>query len=98
MISVAAAAESLGMSRQGFSATILPLLIQRGEAQRIGRSWVVEDRQWWQWKLYAATRRHLIAAGVWTPKRPWSVEDCEDIALLDMYEDFQPPAEGALPE
>lgn len=85
------AAERLGVSRQAFNHSILPLLAQRGEAQQISRQWAIDGKEFWQWEVYAATRKNLIEAGVWIARRPWSVEDLEDIVIRGMYEDYGPP-------
>ncbi len=88
------AAEKLGLTRQAFQQSVLPLLIERGEARRLGRAWAIDGKDWWMWELYASTRRNLIEAGVWITRRPWSVDDMESIALMGMYEDHQPATES----
>lgn len=86
-------AARLGLTRQAFQQSILPLLIQRGEVRRLGRAWAIDGKDWWMWELYASTRKNLIDAGVWIARRPWSVRDMESIALIGMYEDYQPAIE-----
>jgi len=90
LLSVAQAADNLGMSRQNFSHEILPLMADLHQAQRVGRAWVVDESVMWEWKLYSATRRNLIDAGVWLRDRPWSVADLDDIVRVGMWADYQP--------
>ena len=98
MLSVKEAAERLGMSRQAFHKKILPLLAERGEARRFGDwHWVIDGKDFWMWEVYAATRRNLIEAGEWSARRPWSIQDMEDIATGDMYEEYGPPTEWGGP-
>lgn len=41
----------------------------------------------WQWEQYLAVRAELIRRGEWSAKRPYSVRDLEDIALLAAHAD-----------
>lgn len=82
----------LAVSRQSFNAKIVPLLASTGDAQKIGREWVIDGGTFWMWEVYAATRRALIDAGEWSRSRPWSaaVADMEAIAHDNAYEDYGP--------
>lgn len=51
--------------------------------------WVLSD-ELWKWSVYLATRENLIKAGKWSTKRPYSIQDMEDIALMEMYQSYQP--------
>lgn len=84
------AADRLGVTRQAFHQSILPLLIGRGEARHLGRAWAIDGKDWLMWELYAATRHNLIEAGIWMARRPWSIRDMDDIVAIGMYEDYQP--------
>lgn len=81
------------ITRQVFEASIRPLMAspERGEAQRVGSgarvSWAYDPRGLWQWEQYLAVRAALIRRGEWSSKRPYSVRDLEDIALLDAHAD-----------
>lgn len=90
LLSVAQAASALGMSRQNFSHEILQLMAELHQAQRVGRAWVVDESIMWEWRLYAATRRNLIDAGVWPRDTPWSTADLDDIVRVGSWADYQP--------
>lgn len=93
LLSVAQAAESLGMSRQNFHLYILPLMQQIGQAHKapgVKGAWGVDEDAMWEWRLYAATRRNLIAAGAWQPSRPWAISDLDDIVRLGAHLEYQP--------
>jgi len=81
------------MSRMNFNEKIIPLLAAYGDAQKVGREWVIDGREFWKWRVYARTRQALIEAGEWSRSRPWSVEDMESIVLNDEYEDYNPTGE-----
>jgi len=87
--------EAMGqsMSRMNFNEKIIPLLAASGHAQKVGREWVIDGREFWKWRVYARTRQALIDAGEWNRSRKWSVEDMESIALNDEYEDYNPIGE-----
>lgn len=87
-------AAKLGLTRQAFQQSILPLLIERGEARRLGLVWAIDGKHMWMWELYASTRHNLIEAGIWIARRPWSIEDMSDIVSLGRYEDYQPEIES----
>jgi len=93
LLSVAQVAKSLGMSRQNFYLCVLPLMKEVGQAHKApGRTgaWGVDEGAMWEWRLYAATRRNLIDAGVWQPSRPWSIPDMDDIVRFHEYREHQP--------
>ena len=72
--------------------TIYELMVKRGDAtppQERQGGWVLTEYIW-QWSVYLSTRESLIAASKWPPKRAYSIEDMEDIAISDMYEEYQP--------
>lgn len=77
------------MSRANFNAKIIPLLASTGDAQKVGREWVIDGSTFWQWEVYARTRAAMIKAGEWDRSRAWSVGDMEAIAIRDEYEDVQ---------
>ena len=89
-----------------FRRAVRPLMVQRGEA-RCNRAdgnrratWVYDPDYIWEWVEYLAVRAELIRRGEWSAKRPYSIEDLEDITRLDAYADVldalfpreQPPA------
>ena len=92
LLTTSEAAERLNVSRQAFHQSILPLLIEEGDAQKIGRYWVIDGKMFWQWEDYAVTRQNLIEAGIWIARRPWSREDFLAITS-GQYEDYGPEVE-----
>lgn len=92
------ASEKLGIERRHLGRTIAPLMAETGDAwqQAPEAPWHFRSDTMWQWELYIATRRNLIAAKVWSMKRPYSIADLEDIAVADMYEDYQPDGINAV--
>lgn len=85
------AAERLNVTRQAFHQSILPLLIEEGDAQKFAGVWLINRDTFWQWEDYAVTRRNLIKAGTWIARRPWSRKDYLAITS-GQYEDYGPPA------
>lgn len=85
------AAKRLGVSRQAFHQSLLPLLAQRGEARQFGRQWAIDGKDFWMWEIYATTRKNLIEAGIWIARRPWSVDDLDECVHGWKYEDYGPP-------
>ena len=84
------AAEQLGISRQAFVQSVLPLMIERGDAVPFGASWAIDGKSFWMWQVYAEVRRSLIAdvgQPAWSITRAWSIADMEAIALDDQYPD-----------
>lgn len=81
------AARGVTLTDQTFRDSLLPHMLERGDAQKLAtgskgsRSLIVIDGStWWEWETYLDARARLIAAGVWTATRAYSVEDCEDIS------------------
>ena len=85
-------AKGVTVTRSTFKQSIRPLLLERGEARPLGTGkravWVYDGGDLWQWQWYLATRTELIRTGVWNSKRPYSVRDLEDIALLNEYSEI----------
>lgn len=75
ILTVTEAAERLGISRQAFHQSLLPLLAEEGDAQKVGSNWIIDGSMFWQWEDYAAVRRRLIEKGEWIARRPWSRAD-----------------------
>lgn len=94
ILTITEAADRLGVTRQAFHFSVLPLLIERGDARRLGRAWAIDGKDFWQWEVYATTRKNLIEAGKWSAARPWSIRDMDDIVAIGMYEDYQPEIES----
>ena len=71
------------ITKQAFTKSLIPLLAdpRRGDAQCIGNQWVIDASTWWMWLVYAEQRANKIAAGQWSQRHPWSIEDMEAIAL-----------------
>ncbi len=82
-------APGVAVTRSTFKQSIRSLLLERGEARQLGTGkravWVYDGGDLWQWQWYLATRAELIRTGVWNSKRPYSVRDLEDIALLNEH-------------
>jgi len=83
------AAPGVHVERRAFGRSIRPLMVQRGEAMQAGKGrtqpWVYDPRDLWQWEQYLAVRAELIRRGEWSEKRPYSVRDLEDVALLNEH-------------
>lgn len=81
------------LERRAFGRHIRPLMAdpRRSEARQAaaGRTqpWVYDARDLWQWDWYLSVRAELIRRGEWSAKRPYSVRDLEDIALLAAHAD-----------
>ena len=86
--------ERFGVNRSTFKQSLRPLLESVGDARKIGREWAYPVKNLWQWELYIATRKKLIEAGEWNTKRPYSIQDMEDISIIGMYEDYMPQQTG----
>lgn len=63
------------ISRQLFSQSIAPVLIEAGVAQMAGRSLVIDALAWQDWIEYIVERERKISAGEWSIVRPYSIED-----------------------
>ena len=85
------AAPGVRIERRAFGRSIRPLMVERGEAKQAaaGRTqpWVYAAAGIWQWDWYLSVRAELIRRGEWSAKRPYSVRDLEDIALLAAHAD-----------
>ena len=82
------------ISNRQFS-TIYTLMAEHGLAtppERGQRGYITDEEYFSLWCVYLQTRENLIDAGLWVPNRPYSIRDMEDIALVGMYEDYQPSA------
>ena len=81
------------ITRQTFAQSIRPLMAspERGEARPLSEGrrtmWAYDGSYLWQWEQYLAVRAALIRRGEWSSKRPYTVRDLEDIALLDAHAD-----------
>ena len=86
-------APGVSIERSTFKQSIRPLMAapERGEARALGTgnraTWAYDATDMWQWQQYLAVRAELIRRGEWSTKRPYSVRDLEDIALLDAHAD-----------
>lgn len=71
------------IGKSAFHFSVLPLLkdSRRKDAVRVGNQWIIDEKDWWMWLVYAETRARLISEGRWIARRPWSIEDMEAIAL-----------------
>ena len=77
------------MSKQNFNAKILPLMADVGDARKVGGVWIIDGDNFWMWRKYAKTRHNLIeVAGIWSPSRPWSLDDMESIVYDNEYEEY----------
>lgn len=81
------------IERRTFGRYIRPLMAdpRRGEARQAAtgstQPWVYDPSLLWQWDWYLAARAELIRRGVWSAKRPYSIDDLEGIALLGEHDD-----------
>lgn len=87
------AAPGVHLDSSRFRRAVRPLMAARGEA-RCSRDdgsrramWVYDPKDLWQWEWYLAVRAELIRRGEWSEKRPYSVRDLEDVALLNEHDD-----------
>lgn len=79
------------ISKQQFR-TIYALMQEYGiatPAQPRQSGWILSE-ELWKWTVYLVTRGNLIRGSVWGSKRAYSIQDMEDISLMEMYSDYQP--------
>ena len=66
------------ITRQAFHRSIVPLMIERGDAQAMGNM-IIVDGQWLSaWASYIAHRQRCIDAGELSAKSPYSIADMEE--------------------
>ena len=68
------------ITRQLFAQSIIPLMLQCGDAQRIGQGhWLIVDGNAARnWASYIAWREAQITAGKLPPKHPYSIIEMEE--------------------
>lgn len=65
------------ITRQLFAQSIIPLMLARGDARKLGQA-IAFDGSWINaWASYIAWREAQITAGALPVKHPYSVEDME---------------------
>lgn len=69
------------ITRQLFEQSIRPLMVETGDAQKHGGTWLFKIKDLWQWRIYLQGRQSMIERGRWASNRPYSIQDMEDIAL-----------------
>lgn len=81
------AVQRLHISKQAFHQSVLPLMIERGDAEKLlGRDWAIDPVAFKQWVQYANARRERMDSGEWSQRRPWSLEDLEALAGTEVTE------------
>lgn len=68
------------ITRQVFERAIRPLMAADGDAIKHGGTWLYDTRQLCQWRVYLQGRQTLVAQGVWSEKRPYSLGDRDAVA------------------
>lgn len=67
------------ITRQAFVQSLLPLMLQRGDARRLGAAGYAFDAEAVrQWATYCVWREAQIAAGALISRSPYSIHDMED--------------------
>lgn len=66
------------ISRQAFHQSVVPLLIQRGDAQHLNLVVVVDGDAVPRWAAYMAWREKQIDSGALSTAHPYSIEEMED--------------------
>lgn len=93
LLAILNSAPGVSLERRTFGRHIRPLMAERGEAKQAAKGrtqpWVYDGTDMWQWCEYLSVRAELIRRGTWHSKRPYSVRDLEDVALLDIYADVR---------
>lgn len=65
------------ITRQLFAQSIIPLMLARGDARKLGGA-IAFDGSWISsWASYIAWREQQIAAGALPAKHPYSIEEME---------------------
>lgn len=67
------------ISRQLFAQSVIPLLLERGDAQKVGAAIIVSGEWLGSWANYIAWREQMIAAGKLPPKHPYSIDEMEQL-------------------
>lgn len=65
------------ISRALFEQSIRPLMVERGDAQQVGATWLFDGQWIGAWAEYLAWREGQIEAGRLPPKSPYSIADME---------------------
>lgn len=66
------------ISRTLFHQSILPLLIERGDARNLGKVTAVGGEWIHAWAAYIAWREAQVISGALPPKYPYNISDMED--------------------
>lgn len=68
------------ISKSLFFQSILPLMLKRGDARRVGAAVVIVDGAWIHtWANYIAWRQQQIAERRLPPKHPYSIQEMEEL-------------------
>lgn len=65
------------ITRQAFHQSVVPLLIERGDAEKLGAVIVVDGAAVPNWSAYMAWREAQIDAGALPSWHPYSIEEME---------------------
>lgn len=66
------------ITRQAFHRSIVPLMIERQDAQAMGNMIIIDGEWLPAWASYIADRQRRIDAGELPAKSPYSIADMED--------------------
>lgn len=66
------------ISRQLFAQSIIPLMLARGDARKLGGAIAFDGDAVWAWAAYIAWREAQIAAGALPAKHAYNVAEMED--------------------
>lgn len=66
------------LTRQLFAQSIIPLMLARGDARKLGTAIAFDADAVRMWASYIAWREQAIAAGKLPPKHPYSIIEMEE--------------------
>lgn len=67
------------ISRAAFYQSVLPVMIEAGDATRLAKDTILDQAAAERWAAYMQAREAKILAGEWSSKRPYSVADLQAI-------------------
>lgn len=72
------------ITRQLFHQSILPLMLERGDARRLGRDTAVDGTEIICWAHYVAWRQRKIDAGELSSKHPYTIDEFWELNYGDL--------------
>lgn len=77
------------VTRQLWGQSIRPLMAREGDAESSGGKrgqWFYDGSQLWRWSDYIAKRLVLIQLGRWSSKRPYSLDDLDNLVNVGVLD------------